>query len=186
MHRFPAPLLAKIEFVSPKPETPITSKRFKCIPPATLYRRLLKLYTRKFDTDHETIVGAWKQTRYEFWLHRDAPPEEAELHNIRGQQIHDGIRAGLIPLYKNDKTRETFFKYDADTLKAAHNHVDPIDLEEFVRRYRDKMQPEDVEEVRTALKKLNRWKGPDLLRDEDLYSLKQKVRRKSCTDPREE
>lgn len=175
---------AKIEFVSPKPEAPIASKELRCISPALLYRRLLKLYLRKFDTDQKTIIAAWKQTKFEFWYHRNDTPEEAELQNIRGQQIYEAIRAGLIPVYRDMKTNETFFKYDADTLRAAHNHIDPVDAEEFVRRYHDKMRPEDVAEVKSTLQKLGRWKGPDVLREEDLHRVKRKVQRKTkCSEP---
>ncbi|EKF32110.1 hypothetical protein MOQ_004048 [Trypanosoma cruzi marinkellei] len=177
---------AKIEFISPKPEAPIPAAEIKSISPTLLYRRLLKLYIRKFDTDHKTIVAAWKQTKFEFWYHRNDTPEEAELQNIRGQQIFEAIRAGLVPVYRDNKTNETFFKYDADTLKAAHNHIDPVDAEEFIRRYHDKIPPEDVVEMRTMLKRLGRWKGPDELREEELHRVKQKVTRKTkCTDPDE-
>nr|CCC96105.1 unnamed protein product [Trypanosoma congolense IL3000] len=184
MRRCAAILSGTVEFITPKPEGPIASKEFSCIPPSLLYRRLLKLYIRKFDTDHRTIVEAWKQTKFEFWCHRHASPEEAALHNIRGQQIYEGIRAGLIPMYQKGNSGDVFFKYDSDTLKAAHNHIDPVDFEEFVRRYHDKIRPEDVEEVKATLKKLGRWKGPDHLSDSDLHRLKHRVKRKiKCTDP---
>ncbi|KEG15567.1 hypothetical protein DQ04_00031010 [Trypanosoma grayi] len=176
---------AKIEFISPKPEAPIQTKDLKPIPSSLLYRKLLKLYLRKFDTDHKTIVAAWKQTKFEFWYHRNDAPEEAAMQNIRGQQIYEAIRAGLIPVYRDSKTNETYFKYDADTLKAAHNHIDPVDVEEFIRRYHDKIPTDDVAEVKSTLKKLGRWKGPDVLREEDLHRVKQKVKRvkTKCTDP---
>ncbi|KAH9578795.1 hypothetical protein LSM04_004767 [Trypanosoma melophagium] len=177
---------SKIEFISPKPEAPIPTTEFQAISPSLLYRRLLKLYLRKFDTDHKTIVAAWKQTKFEFWYHRNDSPEEAEMHNIRGQQIYEAIRAGLIPVYRDSKSNKTYFKYDADTLKAAHNHIDPVDAEEFIRRYHDKIPSEDVAEMKTMLKKLGRWKGPDTLRDEDLHRIKRKVvRKQKCTDPDE-
>ncbi|RNF20571.1 uncharacterized protein Tco025E_03746 [Trypanosoma conorhini] len=173
----------KIEIVSPKPEAPIPSAELRPISPSLLYRRLLKLYLRKFDTDYKTIVAAWKQTKFEFWYHRNDPPEVAALHNVRGQQIYEAIRAGLIPVYRDGKTNETFFKYDADTLQAAHNHIDPVDAEEFLRRYHDKIPPEEVAELMSTLKKLGRWKGPSELRGEDLHHVKRKVTRKTkCTD----
>ncbi|EAN80567.1 hypothetical protein, conserved [Trypanosoma brucei brucei TREU927] len=183
MRRNPSLFRSKVEFISPKPEGPIASKEFKCISPALLYRQLLKLYIRKFDTDHKTIVAAWKQTKFEFWCHRNDSPEEAELQNIRGQQIYEGIRAGLIPVYSKGKSNEMFFKYDTDTLRASHNHIDPVSLEEFIRRYHDRIRPEDVEEVKATLKKLGRWNGPNELSDSDLHRVKHKVKRKTkCTD----
>ncbi|RNF05046.1 hypothetical protein TraAM80_04766 [Trypanosoma rangeli] len=172
-----------MEIVLPKPESFIPAE-VKPISPTLLYRRLLKLYIRKFDTDKKTIIAAWKQTRFEFWYHRNDTPEVAQLHNIRGQQIYEAIRAGLIPVYRDSKTNKTFLKYDSDTLKASHNHIDPVDAEEFIRRYHDKIPAEDVAEMQATLKKLGRWKGPNELRDEDLHHFKRKVTRKmKCTDP---
>ncbi|KPA85048.1 putative mitochondrial hypothetical protein [Leptomonas pyrrhocoris] len=171
----------KVEFISPKPTAPIENFDLQPISPSLLYRKLLKLYLRKFDTDTNTIVRAWKQTKYEFWVHRSANPEEADLLNIKGQQILEAIRAGLVPVYHNSKTNQTYYKYDADTLSAVHNHVDPVSAEEFVRRFHDRMDPKDVEEIKATLKKLGRWTGPDELRKEDLVKLKTK-RKVKCTD----
>lgn len=157
-------LAPNIEFISPKPEAPIASHVLEPIPASLLYRRLLKLFMRKFDTDTNTIIKAWKQTKYEFWMHRHASQAEAEALNIKGQQIHEAIRAGLIPQYTNPKTGQTYYKYDADTLNAVHNHVDPVSAEEFLRRFHDKMDPQDVQEIRSKLKDIGRWQGPDELR----------------------
>lgn len=176
---------AKVEFISPQPTAPIPSFDLQPIAPSLLYRRLLKLYIRKFDTDTNTIIKAWKQTKYEFWVHRNAVGEEADLLNIKGQQVHEAIRAGLIPLYHNPKTDQTYYKYDADTLSAVHNHIDPVSAEEFIRRFHDRMDPKDVEEIKATLKKLGRWTGPDELRKEDIYKLKTK-RKVKCTDPDDE
>lgn len=46
--------------------------------------------------------------------------------NVKGQQICEAIRAGIIPIYHNSKTKQTYYKYDKDTLTATHNYVDPI------------------------------------------------------------
>lgn len=173
-----------MEFISPKPEAAVSSLELSPIPPSLLYRKLLKLYIRKFDTDSNTIVKAWKQTKYEFWCNRNAVGEVADMLNIKGQQIHEAIRAGLIPVYENPKTGQTYYRYDADTLDAVHNHIDPVNPEEFIRRFHNKMDPRDVEEIKGTLKKLGRWSGPEELRSEDLYQVKTK-RRVKCTDPDE-
>lgn len=175
-------LAPKVEFISPKPEEPVPSFEMAPISPSLLYRRLLKLYVRKFDTDTSTIVKAWKQTKYEFWCARNATAEEADLLNIKGQQIYEAVRAGLIPVYTNPKTGQTYYKYDRDTLDAVHNHIDPVSPEEFIRRFHDRMDPRDVEEIKSTLKDLGRWKGPDELRAEDVYRVKTK-RKAKCTDP---
>lgn len=185
MHRTLRRLAPKVEFISPAPESPISSPELAPMPPARLYRRLLKLYIRKFDTDTNSIVKAWKQTKYEFWLNRNATGEEADLLNIKGQQIHEAIRAGLIPIYSNPKNGQTYYRYDADTLDAVHHHIDPVSPEEFVRRFHTRMDPRDVKEIRATLKKLGRWTGPDELRDADVYRVKTK-RKAKCTDPDEE
>lgn len=175
-------LAPKVEFISPKPEAPVNNMELEPIAASLLYRKLLKLYIRKFDTDSNTIIKAWKQTKYEFWCARDATGEEADLLNIKGQQVHEAIRAGLIPQYTNPKTGQTYFKYDRDTLDAVHNHVDPVSAEEFIRRFHNKMDPRDVEEIKSTLKQLGRWNGPDELRFEDVYRVKTK-RKVKCTDP---
>ncbi|KAG5470804.1 hypothetical protein LSCM1_02054 [Leishmania martiniquensis] len=174
----------KVEFSAPTPSAPIQNFDLKPIPASLLYRKLLKLYLRKFDTDTKTIIRAWKQTKYEFWVNRHVSNEEADLMNIKGQQILEAIRAGLVPVYHNSKTNQTYYKYDADTLKAVHNHVDPVSPEEFLRRFHDRMDPRDVEEIKAKLKKLGRWTGPDELRKEDLFRVKTK-RKAKCTDPDE-
>lgn len=175
-------LAPKVEFISPSPESPVRNLEIAPISPSLLYRKLLKLYIRKFDTDTNTIVKAWKQTKYEFWCARNATGEEADLLNIKGQQILEAIRAGLIPMYTNPKTGQTYYRYDRDTLDAVHNHIDPVSPEEFIRRFHDKMDPRDVEEIKGTLKELGRWKGPDELRPEDVYRVKTK-RKVKCTDP---
>lgn len=183
MRRLGAVLLApKVEFISPKPMEPIKNAELSPIPPARLYRKLLKLYIRKFDTDTTTIVKAWKQTKYEFWTNRNAPEDQADLLNIRGQQVYEALRAGLIPIYHDPKTDRTYYKYDADTLDAVHNHIDPVSPEEFIRRFHNKMDPKDVEEIKGKLKQIGRWQGPDELKDEDVYRVKTK-RKAKCTDP---
>lgn len=174
----------KVEFISPAPSAPIESFDLQPISASLLYRRLLKLYLRKFDTDTNTIIRAWKQTKYEFWMNRNANKEEAEQLSIKGQQVLEAIRAGLVPVYHNSKTSQTYYKYDADTLQAVHNHVDPVTAEEFLRRFHDKMDPQDVADIKATLKKLGRWTGPDELRKEDLFRIKKK-RKVKCTDPDE-
>ncbi|CAD2215943.1 hypothetical protein AGDE_00602 [Angomonas deanei] len=177
-------LAPKIEFISPKPEAPIPNNELSPIPPSLLYRKLLKLYIRKFDTDHETIVKAWKQTKYEFWMNRNASEEEADLMNLKGQQVYEALRAGIIPVYSNPKTGQTYYRYDADTLNAVHRHVDPVSAEEFLRRFHNKMDPRDVEEIKTKLMQTGRWEGPAEFSDKDLFKLKTK-RKVKCTDPDE-
>ncbi|KAG5471223.1 hypothetical protein CUR178_02534 [Leishmania enriettii] len=173
---------SKVEFVSPTPSAPIKNFDLQPIAASLLYRKLLKLYLRKFDTDTNTIIRAWKQTKYEFWVHRHASKEEADLLNIKGQQVLEAIRAGLVPVYHNSKTNQTYYKYDADTLKAVHNHVDPVSPEEFLRRFHDRMDSRDVKEIKATLKKLGRWTGPDEFREKDLFRVKTK-RKVRCTDP---
>ncbi|KAK7196109.1 hypothetical protein NESM_000545800 [Novymonas esmeraldas] len=172
----------KVEFISPTPSAPIQDFDLQPISVSLLYRKLLKLYLRKFDTDTNTIIRAWKQTKYEFWVHRNAPKEEADQLNVKGQQVLEAIRAGLVPVYHNSKSNLTYYRYDADTLNAVHNHVDPVSPEEFLRRFHDRMDPKDVEEIKGTLKKLGRWTGPDELRKEDLFRVKTK-RKVKCTDP---
>lgn len=179
---FAALLAPKVEFISPKPEDPIKNMELEPISNSLLYRKLLKLYLRKFDTDTETIVKAWKQTKFEFYNNRNAAPEDAELLNIKGQQIHEAIRAGLIPIYHDSKTDKTYYRYDKDTLSAVHNHVDPVTPEEFIRRFHNRMDPRDVEEIKATLKKLGRWQGSDELSKKDVYRIKTK-RKVKCTDP---
>lgn len=164
---------------------PMESIKLEVISPSLLYRRLLKLYLRKFDTDHQTIIRAWKQTKYEFYFHRETPVSERELCIIKGQQVYEAIRAGIVPIYRDAKSGQMFYKYDKDTLAANHNQLDPITAEEFVRRYADKIPKNELEEIRANLKGVGRWVGPDEFSEKDLHRIKHKRKRRrvKCTDP---
>lgn len=164
---------------------PIESIKLASISPSLLYRRLLKLYLRKFDTDHSTIIRAWKQTKFEFYYHRNASVEDRELLIIKGQQVYEAIRGGIVPCYRDPKSGEMYFKYDKDTLAATHNQLDPISAEEFVRRYADKIPKSELEDIQRKLKEVGRWQGPDEFSDADLVRMKfkKKRRRVKCTDP---
>jgi hypothetical protein len=161
------------------------SVKLEVVSPSLLYRKLIKLYLRKFDTDHKTIIRAWKQTKYEFYFHRQASEDERELLIIKGQQIYEAIRGGIVPIYRDPKSGQTFYKYDKDTLAATHNQLDPITAEEFVRRYADKIPKGELEEIRDNLKQVGRWTGPDQFDDKDLHRIKHKKKRRrvKCTDP---
>eukprot|EP00744_Colponema_vietnamica_P017473 GILI01024556.1.p1 GENE.GILI01024556.1~~GILI01024556.1.p1 ORF type:complete len:264 (+),score=68.26 GILI01024556.1:58-849(+) len=153
--------------------TPITN--------SLLYRKLLKLYIKKFDTDVETIVKGWKQTKYEFYTNsrRNQPhltDEDCAALNIRGQQVHMAIQAGVIPIVQNAEG-ESYARYDADTIRAAHHQIDPVDAEEYLRRHHDRLSVEERDEIRDKLKAIGRWKGPDEFSDKDVSKLK--VRRKN-------
>ncbi|CUI11985.1 Hypothetical protein, putative, partial [Bodo saltans] len=60
------PRLQQIPGITEPP--PMDSIKLDIISPSLLYRKLIKLYLRKFDTDHQTIIRAWKQTKYEFYF----------------------------------------------------------------------------------------------------------------------
>lgn len=161
------------------------SIKFDAITPSLLYRKLIKLYLRKFDTDHQTIIRAWKQTKYEFYYHRQSTAEEQELLILKGQQIFEAIRGGVVPVYRDPTSGSTYYKYDKDTLAATHNQLDPISAEEFVRRYADKIPKNELEEIQKNLKQVGRWSGPDEFSDKDLHRIKHKKKRRrvKCTDP---
>lgn len=166
------------ELTTPEP------KQYTTIPPGVLYRRFIKFFIRRFDNDYETIIKSWKQCKYEFWTASAAQnpnmtAEDALALNIRGQQILDGLISTIIPIYTNDATGQTYAKYDSETLRAAHHQVDPIDAEEYLRRYHDRIPEEEREEIKQRLKDSGRWKGPDEFSSEDLNKLK--VRRKRLT-----
>jgi hypothetical protein len=151
--------------------------------PSMLYRQLLKLYLRRFDTDVETIVKAWRQTRFEFESNRGVSAEDAAAYIVRGQQILHVIRSTIVPLCVDERTGRKFARYDKELLEATNGVVDPISPEEFIRKYHDKMNAEDVTAIKAMLKQTGRWEGNDELRPEDLHKIKTKRRRTKCTDP---
>lgn len=147
-----------------------------------LYRKLLKLYIKKFDSDVETIVKAWKQTKYEFYAHSrrnnpDLPQDDFDAFNIHGQQVHTAIQAGVIPIMQSADGKNTYARYDNETIRAAHHQIDPVDAEEYLRRHHDRLSVEERDEIRDRLKAAGRWKGPDEFSDKDVS--KMKVRRKN-------
>lgn len=155
----------------------------------TLYRRLLKLYISKFNTDVPTIIRAAKQTKFEFYFHRGCSVEDAVALRRRGELVHQAIQGGVIPIYSDAKTGKMFCKYDQATLAASGGHVDPMDAETFVRRYHDKIPKEDLEAIQQNLVKAGRWAGEIEFRAEDTLTAQMKKKRKprvKCTDPEEE
>lgn len=178
----PAAKMTQKQFV--KELTTPEPKHYNAMPPGMLYRRFIKFFIRRFDTDTETIIKSWKQCKYEFWMsslaqNPNLTDDDALAMNIRGQQILDGLISTIIPIYTNDATGKTYAKYDSETLRAAHHQVDPIDAEEYLRRYHDRLPKEEVEDIKRRLKEAGRWKGSDEFSSEDLNKLK--VRRKRLT-----
>lgn len=172
-------------FVPPKlPD--VESPTFAPITTFRLYRKLLKFYIKRFNTDYETIVKAWKQTRYEFLSNKGVSKDDAEVLLLRGQQIHHALLCSIVPVYHNEKENRTYAKYDAEMLTVNARHVDPITHEEFIRRYHDKIPKEDLQEYIAKLKTMGRWQGSEELSDKDLVKVKSKRRRVKCTDPEEE
>ena len=157
-----------------------SSSKLPAVSSSVLYRQLLKCFIRKFDTDTETIVKAWRQTKYEFYFFRDAEGDELELVTIRGQQVLEAIRGGVIPVLHDPATNQSYCRYDAETIAAAQGVLEPLDAEEFVRRYQDKIPVEARSEMMSKLMSVGRWKGPD----EFIAQYKKVVRRRKqkCTD----
>ena len=151
--------------------------------PATLYRKLLKLYISRFTTDVDTIVKSWRQTKFEFDQNRNVSKEDATAYIVRGQQIYHAIRASVVPLCYDPKTGRKYARYDKDLLEACGGNVDPISPEEFIRRYHDRLDKDDVSDIVDRLKKTGRWDGPEELRAEDVMKIKTKRQRVKCTDP---
>lgn len=154
--------------------------------PSRLYRKLIKMYIRKFDTDHNSIIRAWKQTKHEFYFYRSAPPEQVPLLLERGLRIHDTILGGLVPLYEDPKSpagSKPTARYSKEMLQQTGGIVDPVSAEEFVRRNYQKMDPADLSAVREKLQSVGRWNGPVECRPEDVPQLKVKRRKVKCTDP---
>jgi CDGSH-type Zn-finger protein len=148
----------------------------------TLYRRMLKLYIKKFDTDHDTIIRAARQTKFEFWYHRKATPEEKVALLLRGETIMQSIQSGVIPIYSDPKTGKVYCKYDKETIAAAGNHIDPVSAEEFIRRYHDRIPKDELDFVQKKLKECGRWAGSMEFKPEEALKIKTK-RRAKCTDP---
>ena len=149
----------------------------------TLYRRLLKLYIKKFDTDIETILRAAKQTKFEFFYHAKATPEEAIALRLRGESVLTAIQGGIVPIYSDPKTGKFYCKYDKETIQACGNTIDPVSGEEFLRRYHDKLPKEDLEFAQKKLKDAGRWTGSMEFKPEESMRIKTKRMRKKCTDP---
>jgi hypothetical protein len=147
----------------------------------TLYRRLLKLYIRKFDTDTTTIVKAWRQTKHEFYHYRAATAEEVPVLLKRGNDIHHSISAGVIPMYENPKTGVRYAKYDKETLAASGNVIDPMSGEEYLRKNYKKFDADELKMMQQKLVDSGRWDGPLEFTDDDMPKIKTKKKR--CTNP---
>lgn len=146
-----------------------------------LYRRLVKLYIRKFDNDIETTVRAWKQTRREFMFYRDATPDEVPLLLERGTEIYNVVLRGIVPIREDPKTGKVFVSYDNETLNANSGYIEPISAEEALRRQYKSFEPEQLKELQQRLVAAGRWQGK-LEFDRVPNMKKKKVR---CTDPDE-
>jgi hypothetical protein len=153
---------------------------------STLYRRLIKLYIRRFDTDTETIVRAWKQTKFEFYHFRDAHVDDIPHLLKRGEMIYESLRGGIIPVVRDPKTGLTYCKYNPEILQATGGVIEPITVEDFVRRHHDKMSPEEREEIKAKLVAAGRWAGPAEFSPNDIPKMKVRRRKVKCTDPDED
>lgn len=148
----------------------------------TLYRRLIKLFIRKFPDHPDVCVRAWKQAKFEFYHFKDAPVEDVPTLVNRGRSIYQTVLGGIIPVVQDPKTKLAYCKYDYDTLIAAGGHIDPISAEEFMRRNKDKMSEAERNNLRDKLRESGRWRGPEEFSDKDVPKLKVK-RKTKCTDP---
>ena len=97
-------------------------------------------------SDTETIVRAWKQTKFEFYHFRDASADDIPHLLKRGEMIYESLRGGIIPVVRDPKTGLTYCKYNPEILQATGGVIEPITVEDFVRRHHDKMSPEEREE----------------------------------------
>lgn len=149
----------------------------------TLYRRMLKCYIKKFDTDIPMIIRYAKQTRQEFVAQRNLKGEDALVARIRGEEVIKMIQAIIVPVYENPETGTQYCKFDKESLAAAGNCLDPVSPEEFLRRYHDRLPADEVEFLKRRLKSAGRWEGPDEIKPEEALKIKVKKMRRKCTDP---
>jgi maltooligosyltrehalose synthase len=146
---------------------------------ATLYRRLIKMYIKKFDTNHEVIVRAWKQTKFEFYHYRQAPADDVPFLIARGNDIYANIAKGIIPIKEDPTTKKIFVAYDDETLRLNNNSAEPLSGEEFLRRSVRKYSSEELKDMQQMLVQAGRWQGK--LEFDRVPNMKKRKLR--CTDP---
>ena len=135
----------------------ITSRSLSTVP--TLYRRLLKTIIKKFDTDHELIIRAWKTTKAEF-LRSGYEKDKKKLEALKQKAIgvERTIRQGIIPIYQSRKDKQRqYHKVDHEILKGSDNHVEPVDGQSFVTKFKDYIKDDDHTAVEQMLRSVGRW-----------------------------
>jgi hypothetical protein len=157
--------------------TPVVAAPKYAVP--TLYRRLVKMYIGKFGTNYDLIVRAWKQTKFEFYFYGQAPSEDVPALIARGNDIHDALYKGLIPIKEDPKTGKYFVSYDKPTMDANGGRAEPLSGEEFLRRSVKIYKPEELKELQQLLVQANRWQGK--LEFDRVPNMKRRKLR--CTDP---
>ena len=147
--------------------------------PASVYRRLLKMYIRKFAPHYKFIVHAVRQTKFEFYANKDVAAEEVPVLLQRAQEIGTGIEHGLIPVVKNGRG-ELVGKVNREMFNAGGGVVEPLSLQDSLLRLRPQISDEEFARAKQMLQQMGRWEE----RGDVVASIKKKTKAR-CSDPDE-
>ena len=143
--------------------------------PGLMYRRLVKMYLRKFRPNYKFIVHAVRQTKFEFYQNANAPKEDVPAMLERAAEIQKGIEFGMIPVVKNGRG-ELVGKVNHDMFAAGGGVVEPLSLQDGLLRLQPQISDEEFQRSKEILKQLGRWED----RAPAVQSIKTKVAK--CTD----
>ncbi|KNH09548.1 hypothetical protein XU18_0233 [Perkinsela sp. CCAP 1560/4] len=120
-----------------------------------LYRKLLKTYIKKFDTNLDVIVRAWKVTKEKFQKSASLKdPAEITKAKQLALDVNRGIQGGIIAVYeKHAEKGKKYLKITKEVLKASNNNLDPVNGQGFVRKFEDYIEADEKKLLVGELKK---------------------------------
>eukprot|EP00760_Papus_ankaliazontas_P030772 PhM_4_TR5016/c0_g3_i1/m.53490 len=125
---------------------------------AILYRRLIKVYIKKFGRDHNTIIRAWRTTKAEFYRHRAlTDAEEIVKMKKAAMNIEKTVIGGIIPVMTSPDRKGAYYKITKETLSASEGHVDPCTGEEFIKKFQSYIKQQDREYMEAKLRAAGKW-----------------------------
>mmetsp|Transcript_40469 Transcript_40469/g.64011 ORF Transcript_40469/g.64011 Transcript_40469/m.64011 type:complete len:156 (-) Transcript_40469:78-545(-) len=145
--------------------------------PGVLYRKLLKTYLKKFDTNSELIVRSWRTTR-QFFL-RNATlrdPEDIQKAKQLALDVNNGILGGIITVHEKhaDKGKK-YLRITKEVLKASNNKIDPVSGQRFLHKYGEYINEKERDLLVNELKQAGIY-SEKADRTEDLCGIKTRRR----------
>ena len=121
---------------------------------AALYRKLIKAYVKKFDTQHDVIIRSWVATKEHF--QRNAQLRDAnEIKKAKefAIEMHRYVTCGIIMAYeKHNEKGKKYFKVTREILQASNNHVNPASGQNFIEKFQEYMDPAEKNALIQKLK----------------------------------